>query len=283
MTAAVGEKSIEPSSARSIEELTETVSASRLSTWQQCRLRFFFRYIAGVEKARSPALHVGSTVHAVLQQWNKSRWRGEPFDLEATLAFFDRTWAEWKEGPDIDWRIDEETSKASAWGVLEHYFQHTPIPVSEKPEAVEVGLEADLASQGLPKLVGFIDLVRAGRIIVDFKTSSRSPDAEMVAHTTETQTTAYGLLYREATGSTESAIELHHLIKTKAPKLAVNRFAPVSEAQLTRLFHVMEAYVDGLDRGDFIPSPGIQCGSCEFFNECRAWSGGKEKPYASGS
>lgn len=45
----------------------------------------------------------------------------------------------------------------------------------------------------------------------------------------------------------------------------------MSESQQTRLFHLIEAYVEGLDRRDFIPSPGLQCAGCEFFNECRAW------------
>jgi hypothetical protein len=35
-----------PEGQRTIAELTKTVSASRLSTWQRCRLQFYFRYIA---------------------------------------------------------------------------------------------------------------------------------------------------------------------------------------------------------------------------------------------
>jgi len=46
----------------------------------------------------------------------------------------------------------------------------------------------------------------------------------------------------------------------------------MSDPQQTRLFHLIEAYVRGLDRRDFVPSPGLQCTSCEFFHECRAWS-----------
>ena len=32
-----------------------------------------------------------------------------------------------------------------------------------------------------------------------------------------------------------------------------------------------EGYVEGLARRDFLPSPGLQCASCEFFNECRLY------------
>ncbi len=256
---------------RTIAELTETVSASRLSTWQRCRLQFYFRYVAGIQKAPTPALHTGTVVHTVLQQWNLARWHKRQLNLDALKGIFSQAWAIWQEGETIEWDGKEEKSRSAAWNVLQHYLRNTPITANEKPEAVEVGVEADLSAHGLPTLVGVIDLVRSGGRIVDFKTSARTPDAKMLAHTTETQTSTYGVLYREATGGKENGIELHHLVKTKKPKLVVNEFGPVTEPQITRLFHVIEAYVDGLERDDFVPSPGLQCGSCEFFHECRAW------------
>lgn len=256
---------------RTIEQLTTTVSASRLSTWQRCRLQFYFRYIAGLEKAPTPARHIGTTVHTVLEQWNLGRWHQRQISAEELKEVFARAWSVWQESEEINWNGEEEACRASAWNILEHYFQHTPIPPDEKPEAVEVGVEADLSRHGLPTLVGVIDLVRSGGRIVDYKTTGRTPDRAMLAHTAEVQTTAYGLLYRESTGTKETAIELHHLVKTKVPKLVVTEFAPVTDTQVARLLHVIDAYVQGLQRKDFVPSPGIQCGSCEFFTECRAW------------
>jgi putative RecB family exonuclease len=93
----------------------------------------------------------------------------------------------------------------------------------------------------------------------------------LLAHTAETQTTSYGILFREATGGRENGIEIHHLIRTKQSKIVVNELGPVTEAQITRLFHVIESYLKGVAQEDFIPSPGVQCAACEFFNECRAW------------
>ena len=46
----------------------------------------------------------------------------------------------------------------------------------------------------------------------------------------------------------------------------------MSERQRVKLFKMMESYIEGLGREDFIPSPGFQCMGCEFFNECRRWS-----------
>ena len=73
---AVPATAAEENQPRTIAELTQTVSASRLSTWQRCRLQFFFRYVTGIRKAPSPAQHVGSTLHTILQEWNHARWQG---------------------------------------------------------------------------------------------------------------------------------------------------------------------------------------------------------------
>jgi len=98
-------------------------------------------------------------------------------------------------------------------------------------------------------------------------------DHEQLAHSTDTQTTAYALLYRESTGHKETGIELHSLVKTKSPKLVVTHVPPADEGRISRLFRLIESHVSGVQRGDFVPSPGLGCSTCEFFNECRAWTG----------
>ena len=262
--------------ARSIDDLISNVSASRLSTWSQCRLKFYFRYVLGLHKPKSPSLHTGSSVHAVLKFWNKARWKGEQSSLKRLHDVYSNAWAEEQAEKPVEWQAgDEAEEKKVGWRLLETYFRESPIPPDERPEAVEVKVEADLSRHGLPTLVGIIDLIRrcfgAGGRIVDFKSSGKTPDPEQVEHLNETQTTSYSVLYRESTGKSESGIEIHHLIKTKNPKLIVTMLEPATENQHTRLFRVMESYVNGLQRNDWVPSVGFQCAGCEFFNECRLW------------
>ena len=257
---------------RSIDDLIACVSSSRLSTWQQCRLKYYFRYVLGLQKPKSAALHVGSSIHTVLKFWNKARWTSEQPSLKQLHDVFSASWLENQAEEPVEWGEDsEDEQKKTGWRLLETYFRESPIQPDEKPEAVEVSVEADLSKHGLPKLIGIIDLVRHGGQIVDFKTSGKTPDPEQVGHLTETQTTAYAVLYRESTSRTESGIELHHLVKTKNPRLIVTPLGPATEPQITRLFRVIDSHVNGLQRKDWVPSPGFQCACCEFFNECRAW------------
>jgi putative RecB family exonuclease len=253
-----------------LAELQLTVSASRLNLWSQCRLKLFFRYVLREKKPPTASMHAGKVVHAVLQNWNLARWRRQPFQMEGLKEVFETRWLE-QEGK-INWYGEEEDEKTSALRALEHYFIETPIKAGEKPEAVEVAVEADLSRQGLPRLIGIIDLVRAGGRIVDFKLVGKTPDAEQVVHTNEVQLSCYSVMYRDATGRNEGGLELHHLVRTKAPKLIVTSLPPMTESKKTRLLKQIESYQTGLARQDFVPSPGFHCAGCEFFKECRLWS-----------
>lgn len=253
-----------------IEALQKTVSASRLNCWLQCRLKFFFRYVQQISKPPTASLHVGSVVHLVLQAWSMARWRKQTFELQRFKKVFDDGWAD--QPAKINWDGEETAQKNTAWSLLEMYFTETPIKANEMPEAVEVPMETELSKYGLPTLIGVLDLVRAGGRILDFKTSGKTPSAEDAIHLNETQLSCYSVLYREATGKPESGRELHHLIKTKTPKLIITELGPMEEIQRVRLFRMMESYVEGLAREDFVPSPGFHCAGCEFRPECKLWA-----------
>jgi len=254
----------------------EYLSASRLKSFHTCRLQWYFRYIEELPNKPSPALLVGKVVHAVLQTWNLARWRGEDTSVERMELVFEASWVHGCEEEAMTWNSSEEEAreKAGALSILRHYLTHTPVPHDEKPQAVEVRVERDLDAHGLPPLVGIIDLVRSGGTIVDFKTSARSPDAFMATHQNEIQLGCYALLYREATGNTEAGFELHHLVKTKEPKLIVTPMSPMSADQIRRLVRIMESYVRGIEARDYVPSPGMHCSWCDYYAECRKWNGG---------
>ena len=250
--------------------LGEPVSASRINLFHSCRLKFYFRYVLKLTKPASPALHVGKTVHAMLQEWSKRRWMGRPATSESLLAHFEDHWRNsLVEEPVLFEDGEEELEKRKAWGLVDMYLHETPISLTEKPMGVEVSVERDLSEHGLPRLRGIIDLVTAQGVIVDYKSCAATPNAEQAEHRNQLQLTAYALLYREATGEEEAGFELHHLVKTKVPKLVVTQHPPATKAMQNRLFQSIESFVAGVQREDWVASPGLQCAACEFFNECR--------------
>ena len=261
-----------PTEDQIITKLQQKVSASKLSLFQSCRLKFWFRYVLGLRKPKTAALHVGVAVHAVLSDWNRARWRRQSLALADLYITYQSVWKSEQSEEPVAWDspVVEAEQQQTGWRLLETFFRESPIREAGKPDAVEVMVEADLARHGLPTLVGVLDLVQ-NETVIDFKTSSTTPNAERAALVNATQATAYSMLYRENTGSNEAGIELHHLVKLKQPRLVVVALPPIGEREKSRLLRVIESYVEGLDRRDFIPSPGLQCVSCEFFNECAAW------------
>ena len=67
---------------------------------------------------------------------------------------------------------------------------------------------------------------------------------------------------------------LHHLVKTKSPMLVITPLRPMIPDQGRRLMTMMESYVQGVQAEDYVPSPGLHCGYCDYFENCRAWKGG---------
>lgn len=249
-----------------------TVSATRLNTWLSCRLKYYFKYVLRLKTPKTAALYVGSTVHTVLKHWNRARWRKEMLTPEQLKVAFEGAWVLDQLAESVKWKPDEEPDeKKQGWALLQTYFNNSPIPPDERPEGVEVTAEADLAKHGLPKIMGIIDLVRAGGRIVDYKTVGQTPKDERAIHSNEVQLSIYSLLYREATGKQEGGRELHQLVKLKEPKLIVTPQGPMTAQQETRLFKQLDSFVSGIEREDFVPSPGMQCVMCSYFNECRKW------------
>jgi putative RecB family exonuclease len=96
----------EPTRDEVVQRLQKMVSPSRLSLFLQCRLKFFFRYVLGLKKPKSAALHVGTAVHAVLKAWNKARWMQTPLSLKQLHDEFSKAWSDPSEEP-VKWEDGE--------------------------------------------------------------------------------------------------------------------------------------------------------------------------------
>ena len=247
-----------PTEAQIIDRLQESVSPSRLALFQSCRLKFFFRHVLRLQKPKPAVLHVGVSVHAVLHAWNRARWQGQVPTLGSMYAAYEDAWSTAQADEPVAWEdpVRKPNRRRSAGGSWKRSSARPPFGAADKPDGVEVSVEADLSPHGLPRLVGVLDLVQAGRII-DFKTTGQTPTPERTALVHGTQATAYAILYRQNTGLEKSGIELHHLVKLKQPRLVVIAMPPVREREYNRLLRVIDAYVEALERRDFIPSPGF--------------------------
>jgi hypothetical protein len=70
-------------------------------------------------------------------------------------------------------------------------------------------------------------------------------------------------LLRQLADETEAGLEIRSLIKTKVPKIEYHRYAARTDSHFRRFFQIVRAYLDDLDRGDFVYRPGFGCTMCD--------------------
>lgn len=253
-------------------DVTSVVSASRLKCYMTCRRQFYFRYILGIKKPAGAALIVGQALHRMLEIWNHARWHGDNAALATTPERFEEEWQTIVEAQPVAWKDDkdEPKQKATALRLWQAWLTDPPIPIDEAPEGVEVYLEHEEVTSDRPKIIGYLNLVRAGGTLVEFKTAARSTNAEELAHQHRLQLTIYALLYRESTWEQERGFQVIQLIKTKEPKIEVFNLPPATEKDFEELDATIHAFQEGVSNGDFSMSPGQHCSWCDHRTECMA-------------
>lgn len=249
--------------------LFDYVSATRLSSWLACPLKFRFRYVDGIEELPNLSLFLGRRVHAGLKYFYRNLMDGSAPRRADVSQYVRATWDETVSaaGSSFDTIEDESNLQRQAIGLVEVYLNQRD-PDEGTPLLVEAPLRAPLIDEQSDcdldtPLFGFVDLVLEspeGFVIVDFKTAARSSSPLDIAH--EVQLTIYSYLLRNAFGQRERELQIRSLIKTKQPKIETYRHPPRSDLHFRRLFAVIAAYLDDLRADRFVYRPGWTCSMC---------------------
>ena len=256
------------------------VSPSRLNLWLKCPLAFRLHYLDREPSPPSVSQFVGRMVHRGLETYYRHRQLGLSIGNESLAGWLDLDWgpAASEDGVQFDNRVHERGCQQQVSDLVAAYLARVPSD-EPRPLAVEVTVEAPLVNRatgedlGIP-LLGIVDLVLPeadGPLIVDFKTTARGEPLEIMH---EIQLSSYSYLFRQASPEPEAALEIRNLVKTKTPKIEAHRYTARTAGHFGRLFAVIRAYLDDLERGRFVYRPGLGCGMCEFRRgPCRAWQG----------
>lgn len=252
------------------------VSPSRLRTFLQCRLRFYYEKILGLARP-SANLNLGKAVHEALQVFHKAVWRGEDTCADAVVGKFAESFQTIESEAPVEYtRKSRDEHLATGERIVRAYLESDLARDGRRILGVEVALRATDIGTAIP-VVGVLDLVREGFVAVDFKTTAATPALSDQGWQHEIQMTAYHLLLVESTGEQPGPSELVHLVKLKAPKVIRQELPPVSPQQVARFRSLVDVYVQGVEREDFFPCPGMQCSWCGFREECTAWTGERSR------
>jgi CRISPR/Cas system-associated exonuclease Cas4 (RecB family) len=269
---------IEPANQKA-EHLTgrNYISYSALSLYQQCPLRYYFKYIAGLsERTVSASLVFGSAIHrAVEHHFNELMAGNEPPCLDALLAEYDKAWqernpAEVHFGKDDDLESLAQLATRMLTGFQSHEFSKSPGTI--------IGVEEELRGNiipGCPDVLGRIDLLietTEELVVTDLKTS-KSRWSKNQAEDSGGQLLLYSELTRPLVPSKRIRLQFAVLTKTKAPAIDLHE-VPVDQKRVDRVKRIVDRVWHGIEAEMFYPAPSpMNCPTCPFRSPCSKWPG----------
>lgn len=273
---------------KTLEQLTNGelhISHSQISCYQNCSLKYFFRYVEG-RKAESVnvSLPFGSAIHTALATYYRGIKNGHVESLEVISDCFTTAFTldvEASELPIIYNKTtpDKESLIAIGTRMIEAYYKSID-PNKYEVVEVELPLAASLYNPDRKptdyKLVGVINLLLRNKsgdlIVVDFKTASKSMSQEAVNQNEQLTSYSYLLIvnkYIAPTASVECRFDV--ILKTKEPKLQ-QITTTRNKADRKRFAKVASVVLSGISNRVFMPVQSWLCSSCEYMNACRDWS-----------
>jgi len=263
------------------------ISHSQITTYRNCPLKYFFRYVQGIQPPfRSPALVFGSAMHQALATlYSSLKATGDAMDSASLQELFHESFSDQlRQNLPIRWTAKETAESLEKLGcqLMEVYLEFAEkqglLGDAYRIVAVELPLRWTIdMPTGEIDFVGIVDLLLQDKKepakfhIIDHKTAARRFDEMKI--TTDDQLTAYQLLLRHAADLPQEALFTLHwdvLLKQKVP--AVTRYTTVRDEDDERhLQKVIRQILWAIDHEVYYPNPGWMCAGCEFADHCRAW------------
>ena len=253
------------------------LSWSAVTTYRNCPLKFFYRYIAQVpEERRSANLVFGGAIHAALELHFQERLAGNATPtLDALMGAYYREWS----GVDLASVVygggDDLGSLSSLAERMLTAFQASPLA---QLRGTIIGIEEEVRAAILPDcpdLLGRLDLVleTAEEVrIIDFKTSRCRWSAAQVGESAG-QLLLYGQLAGSLVEDKPVRLTFAVITKSKTPDIALHDVPPDSR-QVARTNNIISHVWQAISAGHFYPNPSaLNCPTCPFRDRCSRWAG----------
>jgi putative RecB family exonuclease len=254
--------------------VAEVYSHSRLSAFERCPRRFFYRYRAALPpESESIEAFVGKRVHEVLERLYRAAERGAVPTLPQVHARYRQLFDEAYDDDRVRIvRLEETLESYRELGehcLSNYYYDHYPFD-GEETLGIEQRLEFDLGClpSGPVRIQGFVDRVARGRDgvleIHDYKTSARALSQRKVDEDGQLALYQIGL-----TGGRSAPQEVRlvwHFVRrgiTRTSTRTPEQLAVLRSELLSRVEQVRQEV-------DWPAKPGPLCRWCEYRDGCPA-------------
>ena len=257
--------------------IRDYLSYSAVRTFQNCPLKYRFRYVDGLEEdCVSSSLIFGSAIHSALEFYFTQQLSGEALPTRDTLL--DVYQQSWRDRSEENVEFGKTETADSLHGMADRMLQKFLDSDLTQPEGRIIGIEEQFRGvliPGLPDLLGYVDLLLEtddAIVVRDFKTSRSAWDQGQATDQSD-QLLLYADLVRKVMPGKQLRLQFAVITKAKDPKVQLLE-ARFDEGKLDRTKRIVEVVWSAIQAGHFYPSPSpMQCPSCGYRRHCHAWQG----------
>ena len=252
------------------------LSFSAIRLYQQCPLRYFFRYIAGLpEETVGASLVFGSAIHRAIEHHFRRLLEGQPAPaIEELVAEYKAGWNDHSAPIRFGKGEDDTSFQPLAEKMLKAFCESDLARPTGTILAVEETLRGSVIT-GLPDLLGRVDLIveePEELIISDWKTSRSRYSQDQVEDSTE-QLLLYSELAKDF--APRKRVRLEFAVLTKTKETFIDRHKSLTDPlRIARIKRVVERVWRSIEAENFYPAPSqMNCGGCPYRDACRKWPG----------
>lgn len=253
-------------------------SPSSINMFLRCPAQWYFRYIEGLIQPPAAVMVLGRSVDKALDSNYVFKMK-EKVDkkLEEVLDVYSTTWE--KEKEDVAWQKDEKPGDIKDNGIRVTTKYHTERAPNINPVESQRKISITLPMCPLP-VIGYIDLLNEGNIIIDNKVKGISPSKNKAgvmqpSNDEIVQMTIYehGLLEE---GVEIGGMQLDCMITTKTPQIHQVQVKSTMD-DLLYIQNITKLIIKAITAEIFLPNRGsFMCSQrhCGYFKECQKLYGG---------
>jgi len=254
-------------------------SHSRISTFEQCPLKFKYKYIDKIkpEIEKTIELHLGSVIHNTLE-WIYNNVEELTLKIDKIMEHYTQEWQ--KEFSDKIRIVKEGLTARDYFNkgiqfLVDYYGRHSPF--KDGTIECEKGILIKLDEEGTYELQGFIDrlvynLATGEYEVHDYKTANKLPTQEEADK--DRQLALYSMAIKEIYGKDKEVILVWHYLahNTKITSKRTNEQLEQLKKETQELIKKIES------TREFLPQKSALCNWCEYKPICPEWDIKKKFP-----
>jgi len=244
-------------------------SYSRIGTYEDCHLRYFFGSVAGLDDRSSYQMAFGRLMHTVFELAAKGEVAGEPGPLKTAFRErFDPAWFPSRAIAHQYWR--------DGMAMLE-LWHHGEAETAASALRFEVAFEMEVAGHLVRGRIDRVDQAEGGIALLDYKTARNPATEEEAARSLQLAIYYLAALRDPELAALGPPVEME-LVYPARPRQGrftrvTQRPGPDHAAQVERR---LVALLEGAAAESFDPNPHADCRMCAFKPICPMWPQGED-------